>query len=163
MDENLPTPIQDEAWKAEIERAKNEKTDALYAPQKADAPKSLIHLVAKGVLIAIFGLALLMAWVYADNALLPFDAAAWKANVGREKQVGRLRRQVKLVGMNRQKVVQLLGKPDESSNNRLVYIAQHSGDNSRLLVIELQKSLVTSSRLVIGKYRTEQSQQALGR
>ena len=163
MDENLPTPIDDEAWQDEIRHAQKEREQKSVAPPVVDERKSLVKLLAKGILIGLLTLCLLFAWVYADNALLPFDAAAWKTNVNREKQIGRLRRQVKLVGMSRQDVLQKLGNPDESDDNRLVYITQKSGDASRLLVIELKNERVAGSHLSTGAFRNEQSQRALER
>ena len=111
----------DDEWQAQIRRAQLEREEKA-APQPVDNNKSIVKLLVKGVFIGALCLGLLFAWVYADNALLPFDAAAWKANVGREKQVGRLQRQVPLVGMTREQVVQLLGKPNRMKQNALLYI-----------------------------------------
>ena len=78
-------------------------------------------LFGKGFLILVLSLMSFAAWNYADNNFLPFDSAAWKSNVDRPKQLNRLRRQYKLAGMNYQQIVQLLGKPNESSSKYLLY------------------------------------------
>ena len=146
MDENLPTPIDDEAWQDEIRHAQKEREQKSVAPPVVDERKSLVKLLAKGILIGLLTLCLLFAWVYADNALLPFDAAAWKTNVNREKQIGRLRRQVQLVGMSRQDVLQKLGKPDEQSETRLLY-AWNTYIGVGFLVLELEQNRVVRQRI----------------
>ena len=150
MDENLRTQPNDgdvdEAWQTEIRRAQIELAQKNVAPPVVDERKSLIKLLAKGVLVGFLTLFLLFAWVYADNALLPFDSVAWKANVGREKQIGRLRRQVQLAGMTRQNVLQKLGNPDEQSETRLLY-AWSTYMGVGFLVLELKQNRVVRQRI----------------
>lgn len=126
MDENIKLEVEDESWRDEIRRAEIEQDQRLIQERNFNPYAYAAQLLIKIGLITLLCIGLLMAWVYTDNALLPFDSAKWKANTYRKKQVGRLVRQYQLVGMTKPQITQLLGKPKDSDDDIWTWECNHN-------------------------------------